>query len=365
MIEKLPSGKWRVRLYAGSDYVASRTFALKRDARDWETRQNLLIKSGSWSHPDDASMLYRDWLDEWLAMQGGAGKTRSKRKWAAGYARDALGRLPLSAVSPSRVKKTVAAIRDEKSRDTAYQVLVVIRGSMRAAVDEGLLPRDPTATVKLPKARPNEPRPLSHVELWRLSEMMSTEADRIMILTMGYSGLRWGEISALRPDQVSERGLRVTHAYSEVDGKLILGDVKDHEARSVPLPTRVRDELLVWADKRSRRDLLFVTSRETPYYNGNWTRSKLRPAAARAGLPKVTPHNLRDTAASLAIDAGASVMAVSRMLGHENASTTLTHYASLFPDTFEGLITRLDSAIEATLSFKDENGGERRQEKAN
>ncbi|WP_066169119.1 tyrosine-type recombinase/integrase [Gordonia hydrophobica] len=182
---------------------------------------------------------------------------------------------------------------------------------------------------------------------------------------MGYSGLRWGEIRALWPEQVSERGLRVTHAYSEVDGKLILGDVKDHEAGSVPLPTRVRDELLVWAGTRSRRDLLFATSRETPYYNGNWTRSKLRPAAACAGLSKVTPHNLRDTAASLAIDAGASVMAVSRMLGHENASTTLTHYASLFSDIFEGLITRLDSAIEATLTFNDENGGERRQEKAN
>ena len=42
----------------------------------------------------------------------------------------------------------------------------------------------------------------------------------------------------------------------------------------------------------------------------------------------ITPHNLRDTAASLAIQAGASVVAVARLLGHESAATTLNHYAN-------------------------------------
>jgi integrase len=42
---------------------------------------------------------------------------------------------------------------------------------------------------------------------------------------------------------------------------------------------------------------------------------------------RITPHNLRDTAASLAIQEGASVVAVARLLGHESAATTLNHYA--------------------------------------
>jgi integrase len=44
-------------------------------------------------------------------------------------------------------------------------------------------------------------------------------------------------------------------------------------------------------------------------------------------------HNPRDTAAaSVAIQEGASVVAVARLIGHESAATTLNHYAGLFPD---------------------------------
>lgn len=355
MIEKLPSGKWRVRVYSGGQYVAGRTFELKRDARAWETRQAVLLKSGTWTHPDDAAVRYATWLDEWVAMQGGTASTKKKREWAAGHARRALGRLPLSAVSPMKVDKAIAAIRDEISRDTAYQVLVVVRGSLKAAQREGLIPRDPTEGVRLPRSRPNEPRPLTHRQLWALADAASSEADRAQFLLMGYGGARWGEVSAVRPSQVSARGVRLTNAYAEVHGRLVLGDLKDHEARTVPLPGRVLDEVRAVAAKRKGAEWLFATSNETPYRNGNWTRSVLKPAAIRAGIPSITPHNLRDTAASLAIDAGATVMAVARLLGHENPSTTLTHYAALFPDSLDLLIGKLDRAIEDAVG----NGGQR------
>ena len=58
----------------------------------------------------------------------------------------------------------------------------------------------------------------------------------------------------------------------------------------------------------------------------------------------ITPHNLRDTAASLAIQAGASVVAVARLLGHESAATTLNHYAGLFPSDLDDVAHRLDAA---------------------
>ncbi|CAN3130671.1 hypothetical protein ACNUDN_04477 [Mycobacterium sp. smrl_JER01] len=58
----------------------------------------------------------------------------------------------------------------------------------------------------------------------------------------------------------------------------------------------------------------------------------------------ITPHNLRDTAASLAIQAGASVVAVARLLGHESAATTLNHYAGLFPSDLDDVAQRLDAA---------------------
>jgi integrase len=70
-------------------------------------------------------------------------------------------------------------------------------------------------------------------------------------------------------------------------------------------------------------------------------------AAARA-YGSVTPHDLRHTAASLAVSAGANVKAVQRMLGHAKASMTLDVYADLFDEDLDGVADRLDAAIQST-----------------
>jgi integrase len=69
------------------------------------------------------------------------------------------------------------------------------------------------------------------------------------------------------------------------------------------------------------------------------------PAAASVGLAGVTPHDLRHTAASLAVAAGANVKAVQRMLGHASAAMTLDVYAGLFGDDLDAVATRLDEAV--------------------
>jgi integrase len=63
----------------------------------------------------------------------------------------------------------------------------------------------------------------------------------------------------------------------------------------------------------------------------------------------ITPHNLRDTAASLAIKADASVVAVSGLLGHESAATTLNHYAGLIRNDPDDAAIRLDAAARAAV----------------
>jgi hypothetical protein len=64
-------------------------------------------------------------------------------------------------------------------------------------------------------------------------------------------------------------------------------------------------------------------------------------------FPDVTPHDLRHSAASLAINVGANVKAVQTMLGHKSAALTLDTYADLFPDDLEAVATALDAAATA------------------
>ncbi|MFJ6261570.1 tyrosine-type recombinase/integrase [Rhodococcus erythropolis] len=123
---------------------------------------------------------------------------------------------------------------------------------------------------------------------------------------------------------------------------MYLGAVKTHESRTVPLPQPIAADLHVWCKSLEPDDLVFSTKTHGPLRNKNYRRDCLTPAAESVGLV-LTPHNLRDTAASLAIDAGASVVAVARLLGHEDATTTLRHYAALFPTDLADLVKRVET----------------------
>ena len=74
----------------------------------------------------------------------------------------------------------------------------------------------------------------------------------------------------------------------------------------------------------------------------NFRRRSFDRAAVAAGLDGLTPHELRHTAASLAVSAGGNVKAVRRMLGHASAAMTLDVYAGLFGDDLDALADRLD-----------------------
>ena len=78
--------------------------------------------------------------------------------------------------------------------------------------------------------------------------------------------------------------------------------------------------------------------------NSNFRRHVFDKAVQRAGLTPLTPHDLRDTAASLAIAAGANVKSVQRMLGHASAAMTLDVYAGLFDDQLDDVAERMHSA---------------------
>ena len=92
---------------------------------------------------------------------------------------------------------------------------------------------------------------------------------------------------------------------------------------------------------------MFTTSTGPTLRNRNARRSSFDNAAAAIGEPGLTPHELRHTAASLAVSAGANVKAVQAMLGHASAAMTLDTYADLFDDDLDAVADRLDAVVRA------------------
>jgi integrase len=97
-------------------------------------------------------------------------------------------------------------------------------------------------------------------------------------------------------------------------------------------------------------DLVFSAREGGVLRVSHWRPRVFNPARdSLKGFPKVTPHDLRHTAASLAVSAGGNVLALARMLGHEDPSVTLRVYADLFDSDLDALADVLTKARAAAL----------------
>jgi integrase len=125
---------------------------------------------------------------------------------------------------------------------------------------------------------------------------------RLLILLLAYTGLRWGEATALRVCDIDfdRRRVNVSRAFSDVGGRVVLGTPKSHQSRTVPVPPFIAIELAGAVDSQRPDDLIFTMPGGSVMRMSNWRRATFVPARARAGLSdRFRVHDLRHTAASL------------------------------------------------------------------
>jgi integrase len=140
---------------------------------------------------------------------------------------------------------------------------------------------------------------------------------RPMVLFLAYTGLRSGEMAALTVGRVDflRRPALVAESVTPVEGVLTFGPTKGHERREVPIPRFLIDDLARHVEGKSSDDLVFTGERGAVMRSGTFRRGALIEAAKAIGIPGFHPHELRHTAASLAIASGADVKVVQQMLG--------------------------------------------------
>lgn len=174
---------------------------------------------------------------------------------------------------------------------------------------------------------------------------------RVLVLTLAYCGLRFGEAAALTVQNVdfSRRRIRMERSVSDVDGRMVFGPPKSHQTRDVPVPRFLASTLEEHVAGRGLDEFVFPSLGGSVLRANNFRRRSFDPAAAAVGLAGLTPHELRHPAASLAVSAGANVKAVQRMLGHASAAMTLDVYADLFEDDLDDVADRLDGLAADSL----------------
>lgn len=148
------------------------------------------------------------------------------------------------------------------------------------------------------------------------------------------TGMRPGELIAVQWDDIHGEVVRVQRTLTEVDGKMTVGPPKSKASnRPLALPGDTMEVLhqhhrgLEEAGLLDR--LIFPTSRAGMVSHSNLRRS-VHHWADKASVPRIRPHDLRHTFASMAISAGMTPPELARQLGHTDAAFTMRRYVKFF-----------------------------------
>ena len=183
----------------------------------------------------------------------------------------------------------------------------------------------------------------------------ANETYRLVVLFLSYTGVRFGEMAALRVARLDLRRNRavIVESVTPVQGQgLVWGSTKTHQRREVPIPRFLADELAGQVKGKQPDDLVFAGIRNGQPLRVSTFRTAFSTAASAIGVPDLHPHQLRHTAASLAIASGADVKVVQQMLGHSSATMTLDTYGHLFDDRLDEVGDALDAARTAAQRLR-------------
>jgi integrase len=255
----------------------------------------------------------------------------------------------LADVTRADVQAWVAGMT--KAARTVDTIYGRFRNFLNWCVAEGRIPVNPAAGVNLPKGRKREHIYLTVDQVRALAQAIGKQ-DEDLVWFLATTGLRFGEAAELRGRDIDLRRLRVrvSRSVTEAGGKMVVGPPKNGEPRDVPLTTFVAERLRTKVQGLGRDALVFPTQRGKWMRSNNFKTRTYDPAVAAAGLPlDLWVHDLRHTAASLAVHSGASVKSVQRMLGHASAALTLDIYAGLFDQELSDVAARMDGLLAPKL----------------
>jgi len=348
-IARRPDGRWRARYRDPTGTEHSRHFDRKVDAQRWLDEMTTAMTSGTYVDPRRSKISVHDWADRWLATKVDLKATTRVRY--EGLLRVNIlprwGSVPLSDVTHEGVASWVADLSASGlSAATVRQAHRVLSLVLDLAVRDSRLVRNPANRVPLPCAAKGEKVFLTHDQVETLAAAAGDSSTTVLFLA--YTGLRWGELAALRVRRLDllRRRAEIVESVAEVRGALVFSTPKTHQSRSVPVPRFLVDQLAGLVAGKGPDEFVFTAPQGGILRLQNFRHTVWTRAVRDAGLDGLTPHSLRHTAASLAIASGADVKVVQQMLGHASATMTLDLYGHLYGDRLDEVADRMDAARE-------------------
>jgi len=367
-IDKRPNGRYRARWreWPGGPQ-RSKTFRRKVDAQDFLTGIEHALRSGTYVDPNAGRITLGDWWEQWHSTRADlrwSTETRNEIRWRL-HIEPYLGDVPLAAIDRARLRTWAADLHQSGMAPSSVRKAVqAVRQVLEVAVEDRIIPTNPATRLRgLPKTSTREARFCTPEEVARLVAA-TDEHHRAFVATAAWSGLRLGELTGLRRRNVDLPGARlaVVETITEVSGQLVHQAFGKTSAatRTVPIPQHLVRILKPHIDGLAPEDLVFTASgggpiRRSLFHARVWQAATIAsglgervPAPtegneARTVYSGLRPHDLRHTAVSFWIAAGADLTQLKKWAGHESIATLVDTYGHLMPDREEPVLEALDA----------------------
>ncbi len=341
---------WRARYYGPDGRQRSKSFSRKADAERWLSRERSLMAQGDWTDPALGRITFGEYAGAWLDARTDL-KPKTRHQYHSLLALHILPTwrtVPLAKITFEGLSQWVARLTAAGLGPSGIrQAVFVTSAALDHAARSGRIRANPARGLKLPRPQRRDHVFLTHEQVHNLAS--ASGSYRVLVLLLVYTGLRWGEATALRVCDIDlvRRRIDVRRAHADVGGHIVLGTPKSHQSRTVPIPRFLASELAELMTGKKADQLVFTTQGGHLIRLPNWRREAFLPARTQAGVStRFRVHDLRHTAASLMIQAGYPPKMLQEIMGHASITTTLDLYGHLYPGDMDRYADRLDSAAD-------------------
>lgn len=315
---------------------------------------------------DDEGLTVEGYLERWLkdsVKENVRSRTLSNYQMQVRrHIVPALGRIKLKNLTPAHVQGLYRQKLDTGlSSSSVRYIHAVLHRALKQALRWGLIPRNVTDAVDIPKLVREEVRALSPEEARQfLKAARGDRFEALYVLALS-CGLRRGEILGLKwtdMDLGAKGTLRITRQLQRMrDGSgLQFTAPKSGKGRAVRLPKRAVEALKAHRARQAEEKLkagslyedgglVFATEVGTPLEPSNIDRRSFKPLLEKARLPDIRFHDLRHTCATTLLKMGQHPKFVQDLLGHANIALTLDTYSHVLPGMGDGLADAMDDAL--------------------
>lgn len=331
VIGKKSNGTTRFGYVYGRKYSEVRTELMRKKAE---------IADASCGNESSCRWSLAEWIEIWMQREllGSvkASSYQTYRNLIRRHLLPALGDVPLSALTAEMVRDHVAALTQSGlAASTIKNVCRLLSAGLRCAHDEGLIRRNPCQKVKTPRRECGEQRVLTRAECSSIRRESTEKSDLPALLSL-YTGMRLGEICALKWSDVDwenrtvtvrrtvQRVARMQRTNSDPKTLLMIGTPKSiRSRRTLPLPDFLFNML-----REMRGDCEeFIFDAGSRTVDPRTVQRRFRSLTQRLGIRNAHFHTLRHSFATRLMELGVDVKTISAMLGHSSAKTTLDFYA--------------------------------------